>query len=317
MKKRLNVLMAVSVSAALLLGGCSSNNSNSESKSANNQAAANKGTEEKIVHFDVDGQKVVGTLVLPEGIKRPPVVLMLHGFTGTRDDWKSKFVPEGLFGRAAPIFAKNGIATLRIDFRGSGDSDGKFEDMTVESEVKDALAAVDYLASSPDVSKSISVMGMSLGGAVSTAVAGRSTVPVHSLVLWNPGINLPAAFTTIFGEKGMVEGTQAGDKVYTAIRLGDNKPIPLRGRFFESLYEVVPAAELEKYKGPVFLAVGTKDTIVFPQPITAKALLAYHDGQEELWTRPVDHGFNLMENANTVDDLIRDTVRFVKTSVDG
>ncbi|KAA1183071.1 alpha/beta fold hydrolase [Rhizobium tropici] len=279
-------------------------------------AATSASAEDKLIHFNVDGQKIVGTLVLPDNAKKPPVVLMLHGFTGTRDEWKSEFVPEGLFGRAAPVFAKNGIATLRIDFRGSGDSDGKFEDMTVESEVKDALAALDYLSSSPDVSnKNISVMGMSLGGAVSTAVAGRSTIPVKSLVLWNPGINLPAAFTTIFGEKGMAEGTAAGDKVYPAIRLGDNKSIPLRGRFFESLYSVVPAAELEKYKGPVFLAVGTKDTIVFPQPVTAKALLSYHKGPHELWTRPVDHGFNLMEDAKTVDELIPETVRFVKKSI--
>ncbi|TGR64738.1 alpha/beta fold hydrolase [bacterium M00.F.Ca.ET.194.01.1.1] len=279
-------------------------------------AATSAVAAEKLISFQVNGQKVVGSLVLPDNVQRPPVVLMLHGFTGTRDEWKSEHVPEGLFGRAAPVFAQSGIATLRIDFRGSGDSDGKFEDMTVESEIQDALAALDYLSSSSEVSsRNISVMGMSLGGAVSTAVAGRSTARIKSLVLWNPGINLPAAFTTIFGEKGMLDGIAAGDRVYPSVRLGDNKSIPLRGRFFESLYSVVPAAELQKYKGPVFLAIGTKDTIVLPQPTSAKALLSYHTGHHELWTRPVDHGFNLMSDAKTVDELIAATVRFVKKTI--
>ncbi|WP_037456384.1 alpha/beta hydrolase family protein [Sinorhizobium fredii] len=268
---------------------------------------------EKIVSLSVNSQKIVGTMVLPDGVSKPPVVLMLHGFTGTRNEWASDAVKEGLFGRAAPVFAKNGIASLRIDFRGSGDSDGKFEDMTVETEIEDALAALDYLSSMAEVDKDrISVMGMSLGGAVSTAVAGRSTLPLKSVVLWNPGINLPAAFTTIFGEKAMVEGSASGDQVYNAVRVFDGKAIPLKGRFFESLFGVVPAAEITKYRGPLLLAVGTEDQIVYPQPVSAKALLNYHDGPEELWAEPVDHGFGLMQDSKTVDKLIQKTLEFLQ-----
>ncbi|AJY74054.1 extracellular solute-binding protein [Paenibacillus beijingensis] len=43
MKKRLNVIMTVTLSAALMLGGCSSNN-NSDPKPANNQTSSNTGT---------------------------------------------------------------------------------------------------------------------------------------------------------------------------------------------------------------------------------------------------------------------------------
>ncbi|MFK0689121.1 alpha/beta hydrolase family protein [Mesorhizobium sp. IMUNJ 23033] len=269
---------------------------------------------ETIVKFQVEGQTIVGTMVTPDDATRPPVVLLLHGFTGSRNEWSSEAVKEGLFGRAAPVLAKNGIASLRIDFRGSGDSDGKFEDMTVETEITDAQAALDFLSTIESVDgKRISLMGMSLGGAVSAAVAGRTKTPLKAVVLWNPGINLPAAFISIFGEKQMAEALKAGDKVYPAKRVGDGKEIPLKGRFFESLYAVQPAGEIARYHGPLLLAVGTKDTIVFPQPVLANSLLSYHDGPEELWAEPVDHGFGVEQSAKTVDALITRTVDFLKS----
>ncbi|MER8401399.1 alpha/beta fold hydrolase [Mesorhizobium sp. M1348] len=270
---------------------------------------------ETIVKVQVEGQTIVGTLVTPDDVAKPPVVLMLHGFTGSRNEWSSEAVKEGLFGRAAPVLAKSGIASLRIDFRGSGESTGKFEDMTVESEVADAQAALDFLSTNDSIDgKRISVMGMSLGGAVTTAVAGRTKTPLKSVVLWNPGINLPAAFISIFGEKQMAEAVTAGDKVYPAKRVGDGKEIRLKGRFFESLYAVQPAGEISRYKGPLFLAVGTRDSIVFPQPVLAKSLLSYHDGPEELWAEPVDHGFGVEQSAKTVDKLISATVTFLKSN---
>jgi pimeloyl-ACP methyl ester carboxylesterase len=89
------------------------------------------------------------------------------------------------------------------------------------------------------------------------------------------------------------------------------KTVKLRSAFFKSLYAIVPAAEIEKYRGPLLLAVGTKDTIVYPQPVSAEALLSYHHGPHVLWTRPVDHGFDVERSAKTVDALIEETTEFV------
>lgn len=266
----------------------------------------------EIVKFEVEGKKVVGTLTLPDGIRQPPVVLMLHGFTGSRDEWSSPYVKEGLFGRTAPALAQNGIASLRIDFRGSGESEGKFDDMTVETEVTDALAAIAWLKSQRCVDgKRISVMGMSLGGAVATAAAGRTHDRLKAIVLWNPGTDLPLAFTNIFGEAGMKQGIAAGDRVHAA-PTRDGKKIALRGRFFEGLYKFVPAAEIASYHGPMFLAVGTTDQIVAPQPLLAQSLLAYHHGPEELWTRPVGHDFGILAEERTLNELIESSVGFLK-----
>ena len=75
---------------------------------------------EQEVEYEVHGQKVLGTLVIPDQVAYPPVVLMLHGYTANRNESKSEFVPEGLFGQTAKKLEEKGVASLRIDMRGSG-----------------------------------------------------------------------------------------------------------------------------------------------------------------------------------------------------
>jgi len=92
------------------------------------------------VVFESKGQQVVGMLHLPEGPGRFPAALLLHGFTGT------KVEPHRMFVKISRTLAEHGIASLRFDFRGSGDSAGDFEDMTIRSEVADSLEAIKFLA---------------------------------------------------------------------------------------------------------------------------------------------------------------------------
>ena len=92
------------------------------------------------VTFDCKGQQIVGMLHLPEGRGRVPAALLMHGFTGT------KVESHRLFVKISRALAEHGIASLRFDYRGSGDSAGDFEEMTIRSEIADALEAVRFLA---------------------------------------------------------------------------------------------------------------------------------------------------------------------------
>ena len=47
---------------------------------------------------------------------------MLHGFTGARNELKPLHVEEDIFARTAQHLSEAGYASLRIDFRGSGES---------------------------------------------------------------------------------------------------------------------------------------------------------------------------------------------------
>ncbi|WP_343718145.1 alpha/beta fold hydrolase [Inquilinus sp.] len=266
---------------------------------------------EKTVGFTVDGQKVVGTLALPDGVAAPPVVLLLHGFTGTRNEMEIPAVKEGIFHRAARLWAERGFASLRIDFRGNGDSEGAFADLTLQGQVKDALAALDFLAAEGEVDRDrMALVGWSMGGTVGAIVAGRTPHKLTSVSLWAPGTNLPASVALLVGPEVMRQGLAGGDRPITA-RLPWGAEVPLKQAFFDSLYAVDPVAEIARYKGPLLVAVGTNDTVVFPQPDSGQVLLDYHDGPEELWVQPMDHSFNVFEGTGMVDSLIARTGDFI------
>ena len=271
---------------------------------------------EKTVDFQVDGKKIVATLNVPDGAAKPPAILLLHGFTGSRNELEIPAVKEGIFARAARMWAEKGVASLRIDFMGSGDSEGDYADTTIDGQVKQALAALDYLANVPEIDKDkLALVGWSMGGAVGSAVAARTEQDLDAVALWAPGTNMASAMSLLLGPDIMKKGFAAGaNAVEAPIPWGAK--VPLKGPFFQSLFAVDPVAEIAEYDGPLLVAVGTNDDVVFPQPASGQVLLDYHDGDEELIVWPMDHVFNAFQNAETVDKLIGATGDFIAKHLD-
>jgi uncharacterized protein len=139
-----------------------------------------KTEERESVVLENEGQKIFGIFHRPCTKGPYPTVLMCHGLAGHKT---GKF---RVYVHLAEMLSKIGIASLRIDFRGSGDSEGSFSEMTLESEVSDAVVALNYLRSRPDVDKSrIGLFGRSVGGTVALMTAKRSG-PIKSIATWAP-----------------------------------------------------------------------------------------------------------------------------------
>jgi exosortase A-associated hydrolase 2 len=78
-----------------------------------------------------------------------------------------------------------GIAVLRFDFRGEGDSERGFSESDFESRIQDACFAVDSLRElSPKVTE-VTLLGLRFGASVAAAAAARLK-NVARLVLWDP-----------------------------------------------------------------------------------------------------------------------------------
>lgn len=125
------------------------------------------------VSFSNGDAVLSGTLVYPEGWnarKKVPVALMVSGSGLQNRD-------EELFGHKpflviADYLARNGIATLRYDDRGTGTSTGDAANATTEDFMKDAAAGLDYLRSLGKFRK-IGVIGHSEGGGIAFMLASR------------------------------------------------------------------------------------------------------------------------------------------------
>ncbi len=114
-------------------------------------------------HFTVEGCKLVGTLHRPAG-GRPPVVIGAHGLSGTRESAKQIALAEAC--------TDAGMAFLRFDHRGCGDSDpANAHGDLFHQRVADLLAAVSWVTARQDLGNRFGLFGSSLGGAACLAAA--------------------------------------------------------------------------------------------------------------------------------------------------
>lgn len=112
---------------------------------------------QKVFFRSGDGLRLSGILHLPEKIRTTGVIIC-HGYTGSKD---TNFIPE-----LADTLEENGFLTLRFDFSGNGESEGRFEERTWSHYVKDLKSAIDFLEENEDI-QDICVIGFSMGAAIS------------------------------------------------------------------------------------------------------------------------------------------------------
>jgi len=130
-----------------------------------------------------EGQKIFGILHKPHVEAPYPLVIICHGLAG------HKVGRYRLYVNLATQLTQLGFGVIRFDFRGSGDSEGELKEMTLESQISDALAVLDFAEKHPSIDASrIGIIGRSFGGAVSILAASRKPI-VKTFCLWAPVFN--------------------------------------------------------------------------------------------------------------------------------
>jgi alpha-beta hydrolase superfamily lysophospholipase len=128
---------------------------------------------EKIT-FESEGQKIAGVLHLPEK-KSPPCVIASHGLLSSKESEKYIALGERL--------SQEGIAMLRFDFRGIGESEGRIEEDTISRRIMDLASAIEFIRSRRDLKNRIGLLGSSLGGYISLIKASAEE-KVRAVVIW-------------------------------------------------------------------------------------------------------------------------------------
>jgi len=142
------------------------------------------------------GEKISGVIHVPNETPAPTVVFC-HGFTGHRIE------DHRLFVRAARRMSREGIAAVRFDFRGSGESGGEFEDMTISSEMSDLNTVLSFLADRKEVLRDkIGVVGLSLGGVISILTSAQNQ-NVKAVCTWSSPAELRSLSTNVEKSFGM------------------------------------------------------------------------------------------------------------------
>jgi uncharacterized protein len=234
---------------------------------------------QKAVEIKSGNLTLRGMLHIPEDIsEKVPMVCIFHGFTG------NKMEPHFIFVKLSRMLEAKGIASVRFDFGGSGESDGDFINMTLSGEFEEAKDILDYAKSLDFVDTSkIGVLGLSMGGAVASMLAGYRNDEVQSLCLWAPAGNMGELITSGRSEEDLNAMRSAGFWDAGGLLVGTD--------FLEDVLSLDIFAKAAPYDKNVLLLHGDKDQAV---PIsTSERYLEIYGTRAVLHTiEGGDHTFN-------------------------
>lgn len=157
---------------------------------------------------------IAGSLLLPTTPGPHPAIVMIHGSGAVTRDTLRPF---------ADHFARNGVAVLITDKRGTGVSTGRWARATFEDLAGDALAGVRFLRTRPEIQASaIGVHGMSLGGWVAPLAAVTSP-DVAFVIVESAPVMTPREHERLRVESTMRADGQKGEAIAAAVAFMDQK----------------------------------------------------------------------------------------------
>lgn len=144
-------------------------------------------SEELIFENRKDKVILAGTFTRPLTKNKPPVVVLISG-SGAQDR-NEEIMGHKPFLVLSDYLTRNGIAVLRYDDRGFGESTGDFTNSTTEDFARDVEAAVEYLKTRDDVDLNrIGLLGHSEGGLIAPMVASRDSDISFIVLLAGSGV---------------------------------------------------------------------------------------------------------------------------------
>lgn len=143
--------------------------------------------EEVTVKNEAQDQTLAGTLTKPKGDGPFPAAVMITG-SGSQDRDET-ILGHKPFLVIADYLARQGIAVLRLDDRGTAKSTGKKMDSTTADFALDIGSAVNYLKTRKDIdSAKIGIIGHSEGGVVGPMVAVNDPSVAFVVMLAGTGV---------------------------------------------------------------------------------------------------------------------------------
>lgn len=132
------------------------------------------------------GITLAGTFTYPKAGKKSPAVVLITGSGPQNRD--EEILNHKPFLVLADHLTRNGIAVLRFDDRGVGESGGDYDSATIQNFATDASAAMDYLKTRKEVdAKKTGLLGHSEGGQIAFIVGGERKDVAFIVSMAGPG----------------------------------------------------------------------------------------------------------------------------------
>ncbi len=217
----------------------------------------------KEYYIDNDGIKLHCKLEMPENVKKCPLVIVVHGFTGNMEERHIVGVSDAI--------REAGFATLRVEMYGHGKSGGQFKDHTLYKWVTNMLFVVDH-AMNLDFVSDLYLCGHSQGGLLVMLIAGMCPDRFKSIIPMSPAWMIPE-----YARAGEILGTKV-DPVNIPSEFLQNGDNLLSGNYIRVAQTIHVEDEIKRYNGPVLIIHGDMDESV-PYEYGKKAAQLYKNAK--------------------------------------
>ena len=230
----------------------------------------------------IPAHTVPAIVTIPAGEGPFPAVVMLHG-TGT-----DKHEAGNGYDMAAAAMAEAGIATIRIDFMGNGDSTASYTDYCFTSANLDAKAAADYMAGLDAVDgDKIGIQGWSQGGTNALLAAAAYPETFKAVVTWAGSV------TDRSGAEFEAQYEAAKENGYYVAEYDWREPQHIGLRWYEENISYRKLDEVAKIEAPILAIQGMDDTSVLPENADMIVEAAQNENTHAYFIEDCDHTFNI------------------------
>jgi dienelactone hydrolase len=235
----------------------------------NTNPSADAKVRETFVSIPAGDHVIPGILALPRagGAARSyPAVLMLHGFASQKDEVGDMYLRE------ARSLAQRGVASLRIDFAGTGDSQQPYTANTWTGMVADAVTAYDWLvANARVIDDRVGVLGFSMGSKVGLGLIAERP-GVAAFASWSGALydGIPDGYIGLYAD-ALANGSVVLDLGFAVVELSL--------AWFDTMIASTPLTDAAGYQGSVLAVAGSEDTTV--DPSVSQAFLATLNSPDE------------------------------------
>ena len=236
-----------------------------------------RGSGAKAKDVEIPGTRgtIAATVQLPARSARGdelPLVVLCHGFTGNRQG-------DGHFAPLADDLAAQGIATVRLDFAGCGDSTEPYNAYTLANMAADVDSVIAYMQATYGTGKT-ALVGHSMGGRLASLYPQLGQYPVTALALWSPanGTGLQGLEFLSIDNFAVVEELAARADAEGSVAAWG---VELSAAYIDGMRDSDPNAALQESGLPVLLTYSGNERILSDttQTETKAAVESLPDGQ--------------------------------------
>ena len=306
MKKFYCVLSTVFL--LISLAGCKKEDHKQSTQISSQVTMDEKYTEEDVT-YQSGGIDVHATVTMPVTKEKVPYVLICHGHGGTRSE-------NGGLDAIAQGLAEKGIASIRMDYPGCGDSKEQFRNNTLTNMIQYTEDAIKYMNDHYAVNKdSIGIFGYSMGGRISLEMLASKKYNFKAVCLLAPAADTEDLKKLFGGAENwelLKKTAQESKDGYTDFTTLYGQKQELSKKWFADLEEKDFATLMQEvklsYNGPSMVIYAVDDTAVSP---SVSKSVANELGSEIIMTPDDGHSYGFYSDKTYVKRIVvENTVDF-------